>query len=396
MSPKFMRGAVFVLCVTVLALLTFGLVMLASISSVNPYHDDPFFFAKRQAMWLALGLAACAITAHVDYRHYRKHAWPLFIAAILLLIGVLIFGKPINGATRWYVFGPIRFQPSEFAKYVLVVVLAGWLAKLQRASKGQLRPQIQHWRWGVLAPLAITGGLAVLILKEPDLGTALLLVAVALMMMWVAGVPSVWMAGILGAGGAGVAAFLVAIFRYGMFQSSYHVQRLVHWWKGDDLQGSNYQQFIAMLAFGSGGPWGYGLGNSRMKQAYLPEAHTDFILPIIGEELGLIATLAVVAAFCVLFICGVLVAACSLDQFGLLLGWGITAMIGLQAIINIAVVTNEIPNKGMPLPFISYGGSNLVMTLAALGVLLNIFRQSESKSVSTHTPNADLIPEFVA
>jgi cell division protein FtsW len=379
-SPRFMNGIAVVFCVTVLALVTFGLVMLASASSVNVYQQDAFFFAKRQAMWLAFGLAACAITARVNYRWYRTYAWPLFIAAILLLIGVFIFGKPINGAMRWYVFGPIRFQPSEFAKYVLVIVLACWLEKMQRASKGQLRPKIQHWWSGVFAPLTITGGLAALILKEPDLGTTLLLFAVAMMMMWVAGAPSGWLAGILGIGGTGVAAFLVAVFWYGMFQSSYQVRRLVHWWRGDDLQGTGYQQYIAMLAFGSGGPWGDGLGNSRMKLFYLPEAHTDFIFPIIGEELGLIATLAVVAVFCVLLLCGILMASRAQDQFGLLLGWGIMAIIGLQAIINIAVVTSVFPNKGMPLPFISYGGTNLFMTLAALGVVLNIFWQARSRA----------------
>ena len=146
------------------------------------------------------------------------------------------------------------------------------------------------------------------------------------------------------------------------------------------MQGSNYQQYAAMLAFGSGGLWGLGLGNSRMKMAYLPEAHTDFIFPIIGEELGLVATLAVVVAFCVLVVCGILLAIRAPDLFGRLLGCGVIAIIGLQAAINIAVVTNTIPNKGMPLPFISYGGSNLVMILAALGVVLNIAAQVHSQA----------------
>jgi cell division protein FtsW len=168
-----------------------------------------------------------------------------------------------------------------------------------------------------------------------------------------------------------------------MFHEHYQVQRLIHWWLGDDLQGSNYQQYMAMLAFGSGGLWGLGLGNSHMKMAYLPEAHTDFIFPIIGEELGLVATLAVVVAFCVLVVCGILLATRSPDLFGRLLACGIIAIIGLQALINIAVVTNTIPNKGMPLPFISYGGSNLVMTLAALGVVLNICWQAQTHALDT-------------
>ena len=378
MSLRAMKCVAFALGSSVLALLTFGFVMLASTSSAYPYHGEAFYYAKRQAMWLGIGLIACAATASIDYRRYRKWAWRLFVAAVVLLIGVLIFGKRINGAMRWFVLGPFRFQPSEFAKYILVIILASWLEKMQRTSKGQLRPRIKHWWWGVFAPLTITGGLVALILKEPDLGNAVLLTAVALILIWVAGAPSGWLAAVAGAGGVALTAGLVAIFRFGMFHDHYQAQRLIHWWSGDDLQGGNYQQHISLLAFGSGGTWGLGLGNSRMKMDYLPEAHTDFILPIIGEELGLIAALAVLVAFCVLFFCGILLARRSPDLFGLLLGTGIISMIGLQAIINIAVVTNTIPNKGMPLPFISYGGSSLVTALAAIGVVLNIFWQAHA------------------
>ena len=384
-----MRATAVALGMTVLALLTFGFVMLTSTSTACSYNGDAFYFAKRQAMWLGLGLAACAITARLDYRCYRKYAWSLFIAAATLLIAVLVLGKRINGATRWLVFGPFGFQPSEFAKYALVTVLAFWLEKMQRSTKGQLRPRIQHWWWGVLAPITISFGLAVLILKEPDLGTTVLLTTVALAMMWVAGSPSCWVGGVIGTGGIGIAAFLVAIFHFGMFQGSYQVQRILHWWREDDLQGSNYQQYMAMLAFGSGGPWGLGLGNSRMKMAYLPEVHTDFIFPIVGEELGLIAALAVVVAFCVIVVCGILLVTRSHDLFGMLLGSGIMTIFGLQAIINIAVVTNTIPNKGMPLPFISYGGSNLVMTLAALGVVLNIFWQAQTHALNTFVVSSE-------
>jgi len=380
-----MKGVAGVFCVTVLALLTFGFVMLASTSSASAYHGDPFYYAKRQAVWLGLGLVGCAVTACVDYRRYRKLAWPLFVLAVVLLAGVLILGKRINGATRWFSYGAFRFQPSEFAKYALLLVLALWLEQMQRPTKGQPQPRIGHWWWGVFAPIGITCVPAVLILRENDLGTTLLLGAMALLAMWVGGAPSRWLAAILAAGGAGAAAGLVAILKFGMFQRFYQVQRFLHWWRWDDLQGSNYQQWMAMLAFGSGGPLGVGLGDSRMKMANLPEAHTDFIFPIIGEELGLVATLAVVAAFVVIIVCGILLATHSPDLFGLLLGSGIIALIGLQAIINIAVVTNTVPNKGMPLPFISYGGSNLVMTLAALGVLLNIFSRAHAEAAGTLT-----------
>ena len=235
MSPKSARVITVVFYVTVLALLTFGFVMLTSASSSYAYRGDPHYFAKRQAMWLGLGLVACAGTARIDYRLYRKFAWPLFITSVVLLAGVLVVGKPINGAARWFVYGPIRFQPSEFAKYALVIFLAFWLEKMQRAPKGRLRPRIEHWWWGVFAPLTATGGLTVFILVEPDLGTTLLLGTVALALMWVAGAPARWLAGIVGAGGAGVASFLVAIFKYGMFNGSYQVQRILHWWRQDDL-----------------------------------------------------------------------------------------------------------------------------------------------------------------
>lgn len=381
MSATALRRVAGLFCVTVLALLTFGLVMLASTTSVMDHQAGAFYHTKRQALWLGLGLVACVTVAQVDYRRYRALAWPLFGFAAILLIAVLVFGKPINGAKRWLIFGSWQFQPSEFAKYALVIALAYWLEEAQRAPKGKSRPKIRDWRWGVLAPLGLAGGLAALVLKEPDLGTALLLVAVALVLMWNAGTPLRWMAVIAGGGLAGFAALWLAIFRYGLFHGSYQVQRILHWWRGDDPLGSNYQQNIAMDALASGGFWGVGLGNSRMKHAFLPEAHTDFILPIIGEELGLIATLAVVLAFVVLVVCGVVLAARSRDLFGFLVGTGIVTIIGLQATINVAVVTNSIPNKGMPLPFISYGGSNLVMMLAALGVLLNIFWQAQANAV---------------
>jgi cell division protein FtsW len=378
-----MKAVTVLFGVTVLALVAFGFVMLTSTSSFTPQRGDAYYFAKRQAVWLGLGLVACAATAFVDYRHYRKWAWPLCLAAAISLIAVLFVGKRINGAVRWLEFGPIRVQPSEFAKYTLVIVLAFWLEQVQHAPKGQPCPRRQHWWWGVWAPLTITGGLAALICLEPDAGTAMLLGAVALLLMWVAGSSSRWLAGLVGSGGAGVTAFLGAILRCDMFQGSFHVQRIIHWWRGDDLHGINHQQFMAMVAFGSGGPWGLGLGNSRQKIAYLPEAHTDFILPIIGEELGLIAVVAVVVAFCVLVVCGIMRVTRAPDLFGLLLGSGILAVVGLQAMINIAVVTNTVPNKGLPLPFISYGGSNLIMTLAAIGVLLNIFRQAQAQDAGT-------------
>ncbi len=382
-SSRSLNIAVTVLFVTVLALLTLGLVMLASTDSTRTRPGLGLPVAQKQAVWLLLSLGLFGATACFDYRRYRRFAWEILGAAALMLLAVLLIGRRINGAARWLVYGPVQFQPSEFAKYALVLFLAFWLEKAQRPAKGSPRPRLRHWWWGVFAPLAVAGGVAVLVLREPDRGTALLLLTVAWILLWMGGAPAGWLIAILFAAALVLASLLVAIFKYGMFHEYYQVQRLIHWWLGDDLQGSNHQQHMAMVALGSGGLWGRGLGNSRMKWGFLPEAHTDFILPVIGEELGLLATLAVVLGYFLILVCGVVLANRAPDAFGRLLGCGIVVVIGLQAVINIAVVTNLVPNKGMPLPFISYGGSGLLMALSSLGVLLNISWQGHRQGTET-------------
>jgi cell division protein FtsW len=288
----------------------------------------------------------------------------------------LIWGVVRNGARRWLVFGPISVQPSEFAKFALVVFLAWWLEHSHRKVRGKLHSQIRHPWHGFGLPLVVTAVFAGLIVAQPDLGTTLLLFGVATVLLWIAGSNPVCLGSWIGFVTAAGTALMVAILKFGFLNHVNQVKRIIAWWTGNDPLGLNWQQWQALLAFGSGGPWGLGLGESRQKMLYVPEAHTDFILPIIGEELGVIATLAMVAAFCAVVVCGVLLATKASDLFGLLLGVGIVAVLSLQAIINIAVVTNSIPNKGMPLPFISYGGSNLVMLLAAVGMLVNIYRHA--------------------
>lgn len=235
MSPKSARVITVVFYVTVLALLTFGFVMLTSASSSYAYRGDPHYFAKRQAMWLGLGLVACAGTARIDYRLYRKFAWPLFITSVVLLAGVLVVGKPINGAARWFVYGPIRFQPSEFAKYALVIFLAFWLEKMQRAPKGRLRPRIEHWWWGVFAPLTATGGLTVFILVEPDLGILENRDEEGCHSR--AACPHDPRQPTRGRAGHPHQrqCHSPQQQRCGMFNGSYQVQRILHWWRQDDL-----------------------------------------------------------------------------------------------------------------------------------------------------------------
>jgi cell division protein FtsW len=397
LSPAALQRAAVILAVTVLALTTFGIIMLCSTSSfyAKDRFGDPYYIFKRQLLWLGIGLVVAAIAAHVDYRHYRKYAWHTLGLAVALLVAVLVFGTVRNGARRWLIFGPVSFQPSEFVKLALVVFLAFWLERMHRKARGRLEGRIRHPGWGFGVPIGLTALLAALIFQQPDLGTTLLLFAVALVLMWIAGSNPLCLGGFVVGSGLAVTALFVGILKFGWLQDHYQVKRIIIWWSGADPQGINFQQKQALLAFGSGGPWGVGLGESRQKMFYLPEAHTDFIFPIIGEELGLIATLAVVIAFCVVVVCGFLIAARAPDLFGLLLGVGIVTIIALQAVINIAVVTNSVPNKGMPLPFMSYGGSNLLMMLGSVGILLNISQQAHGQMTGRElhpTREKDLAP----
>jgi len=381
LSPRAMRRVAIGLCVAVLGLLTFGIIMLCSTSSfyANERYGSPYVVFWRQAMWLGIGLIACIVAACLDYRLYRKYVWWILGAAAVLLVAVLFFGTIRNGAKRWLVFGPVSFQPSEFAKLALVIFLAFWLEKMHRKARGKLHAQIRHPFWGFALPLGVAGVLAALIFIQPDVGTVVLLLALTTILLWVAGSNPYCLAGLVWLGTIGGVALMTAIIKFGFLAEKYQAKRIVAWWTGDDPMGINWQQLMALLAFGSGGPWGVGLGESCQKMLYLPEAHTDFILPIIGEELGVFGPLAVVIAFAALVVCGMLLTTKAPDLFGMLLGTGIVASIALQAMINIAVVTNSIPNKGMPLPFISYGGSNLLMLLASVGILLSIARQGHAQ-----------------
>jgi cell division protein FtsW len=366
---------------TVLALLSFGIVMLCSTSSsyAADRFGNPYAIFQRQLIWLGVALVACIVATWIDYRYYRRFAWAILAVAVVLLVAVLVIGTVRNGARRWIVIGPVSFQPSEFAKLGLVIWLAYWLEKMHQKVKGKLWCQIRHPWCGFGLPLAVTAVMGVLILKEPDLGTTLLLFGVTVLMLWVAGSHPWWLGGFVAASAVGGFALLVAILKFGFLNQHYQVKRIVEWWYETDPQGINFQQIQALIAFACGGTTGVGLGESRQKRFYLPEAHTDFIFPIVGEEIGLIGSMLVVIAFCVIVVCGVILATRAPERFGLFLGTGIVAIIALQAAINIAVVTNTIPNKGMPLPFISYGGSNLMMLMAQIGVLLSISRRAHAQ-----------------
>lgn len=353
------------LALPVLLLLVLGLVMLASTSSfgVHARTEDPYFDLKRQMVWILVGLCLAAWMAIWDYRALKPVAWWLYGLVVLLLAGCFVpgLGMEINQEMRWIQIGGKSLQPSEFGKVALVLALAAWYAEPGR--------ELGDWRNALLRPGLAAGLVLALIAAEVDIGTTVVLGLVAGAVMYVAGVPRRQLfAGLM----AGVAA--VGLLACVMPEKT---ERLVTFgrgvWTGQVL---DYQQKMAGLAFGSGGVEGMGLGAGRMKMKYLPFAHTDFIFPMIGEELGLVATTGAVLCFLTFGVVGVMIASQAPDRFGRLLGTGLVLCVTVQAAVNIAVTTGVFPNTGLPLPFVSYGGSNLVCSLFCAGVLLSIHRES--------------------
>ena len=326
---------------------------------------DPACLVKRQAMWLGIGLIFCVGAAMVDY-HFWQKIWPyLFVVAAVLLVICFVFPK-INGSHRWIRFGSLSFQPSEVGKIAAIVFLAAWYHRHAEQSREFLK--------GIVFPLGIVGILMGLIAPEVDLGTTAIIGGTAFIMLFVAGANLVYLLPLPVFGVAGI--LYVAI----------HIpERLKRLGAFLDLEnhkeGGGYQQWNGLIALGSGGIDGLGLGNGRQKFMYLPEAHTDFIFPTIGEELGLVFTLLIVFCYVLMIICGMAIALNARDRFGTLVGVGITSMLALQAAMNIGVTTAVLPNKGIPLPFISYGGSNLLFCLLGIGILLNVYRNGGSETV---------------
>jgi cell division protein FtsW len=356
------RKSAYFLFVAVLGVLAIGVVMLFSTSAfARDSHGDPYFFLKRQGMWLGVGLIICLAGALIDYHFWQRTWWLwLAIAAIALaLCYVPHLGMRINGSRRWIGLGPIAFQPSEIAKVAIVFFLAWWFARYEKSTGSPL--------FGFAIPLAIVAALLALIIFEVDLGTTALIGATTFVLMFIAGTSPILLA-LLAFAGTGAIFFAATHERMGRLLAFADLER----YKED----AGLQQMQALIAWGSGGIEGLGLGNGRQKMAYLPYAHTDFIFPMIGEELGLRVSLLVVFLFVVIIVCGIMIALHAKDQFGLLTATGVVALLGLQAAVNIGVTTSLLPNKGLPLPFVSYGGSNLVACLFAVGLLLNIYRQA--------------------
>lgn len=355
------RSGDIILFAAVLALLAVGLVMVYSASSVVAYDrlQDSAYFFKRQAAWTAVGLVGMWIAQSIHYHRLRRLAVPLLLAALALLVAVLLpgIGRVAGGAQRWIAAGPVSFQPVEIAK-VAILLYAAHLATRRGIT-------IRDLRRGVLPLLVISGGSALLVLKQPDMGSAVILVAVVLVILFLAGARLVHL-------GLVMAAILPAS-AIAVFAAHYRFQRIVAFldpWS--DPQGRGFHVIQSLLGFGSGGVVGVGLGESSQKFFYLPERHTDFIFSIVGEELGLIGTGGLLLLFALFAYRGFRISRAAPDHFGALLAAGITAMITGQALLNMGVATGILPVTGVPLPFVSFGGSSLVMTMVQVGILSNI------------------------
>ncbi|MBI2218630.1 MAG: putative lipid II flippase FtsW [Candidatus Rokubacteria bacterium] len=351
---------------TALLLMSVGVIMVYSASAIVAAErfGDPYFFLKKQGFWAVLGCAALWAALRVDYRKVEQWKVPLLVATGVLLVLVLVppFGQSINGTRRWLRLGPVSFQPAELAKLALVVFLAGFLARR--------RETLPDFRRGFLPPLGVAGVFSLLVVAQPDLGNAVTLLALTFALLFLAGSRVRHLSVVLL---AALPLIVVAILA-----APYRVRRVMAFvdpWQ--DPRGSGFQIIQSWLALGAGGPFGRGLGESRQKLFYLPEAHTDFIFAILGEELGLAGALAVVALFVVLVWRGLRIGLRAPDPFGAYLALGITVLLATQTVVNLGVVTGLLPTKGLPLPFISFGGSALVMTMLGTGVLLNISQHAD-------------------
>lgn len=348
---------------TVIVLLGIGVVMVYSSSAVSAYvnFDDSYYFLKRQIIWATLGLLAMLFTMSIDYHVWRGLSKPIMLVTLLLLILVLIpgLGKVVNGARRWLGFGSLYLQPSEIAKLSMVLFCSESLTRYQ--------DRLTSFTKGLLPQLLMLFLVFGLILKEPDLGTALAISGTVFVLLFTAGAKISHLASLGVTGVVGIVAAIIV--------EPYRLKRLLAFsdpW-ADPLD-TGYHIIQSLYAIGSGGLFGVGLGRSREKFLYLPEPHTDFIFAILGEELGFIGTATVIVLFFLFAWRGLKVAISAPDIYGSVLAAGLTTMIIVQALMNIAVVTASMPVTGIPLPFISFGGSALIFTLAGVGILLNISR----------------------
>jgi cell division protein FtsW len=350
-------------------LLVVGLGAILSASSVVGLREtgDGLYYFKRQIAWMGAGMFGLVVAAAIPLRWWRKMAFPLFVLTVASLIAVLFVGIRSNGAQRWLQAGPITIQPSEIAKLTTILFLATLVSR---------RENSMHRVRDFLAPVAGSVGIvAALVIAQPDLGTTLLVAAGAFAVLVASAAPFLYVVGsaLFGSGAALVAA-IVSPYRWARVTAFLDLQ--------SDPLGSSYQAVQSLVALGTGGLWGVGLGASRARWSFLPNAHTDFVFSILGEETGLAGSLAVVMLFMMLTVAGTVIALRSTDRFGRLLAIGITTWLATQAIVNIGGVTGILPITGVPLPFVSFGGTALVMAMVGVGVLVSVARHHPEIAVT--------------
>ena len=364
-----MRKTLTVLMVTVLLLLAVGIVLVATASGVRGEraYGDPHYFLIRQLIWMTVAGVVGIAASRFDYHWWRDHKYltVMLFGAVALGLCLVFLCRPINGSHRWLSVGSLSVQPGEFAKIVTVVAMSVWLSRIGW--------RVRQFKMGALYPVCGLAIFAGLLMKEPDFGSTMVVGLIGGSLMFVAGTRLIYL---IPMGLAGMACVLVKVLldtnRAGRIEA----------WKSDIIP---HQVKQALLAFQSGGLWGVGFNKSLQKYSYLPEAHTDFIYPIGGEEFGFLFSIFVIAAYVVILICGMRISMRAPDPLGRLLAFGMTFLLVFQGTWNMAVVTGCTITKGLALPFVSYGGSNLITALAAIGTLVNVGRHVDVCDESMHT-----------
>lgn len=367
-----LKSGDFLLVILTMGLVIFGIIMVFSASYYQSINEtsahgegNPYAYLLRDLAWAALGFALMVFTAIFDYRRYRGIAVPALIISLILLVLLMIpgVGININGATRWLGVGGFTIMPGEIAKVALIIFVAWFLSEKPERIKSFTR--------GILPLFLICMVYGGLILKQPNMSTAITVVAIIILMMFIAGMNWMYCGGLIGLGAAGIAAIIITN------PGSHWAKRFTSFLDpfADPLD-EGFQVVQSLMALGSGGLFGVGLGKSIQKHLYLPEPQNDFILAIIGEELGFVGILILMLAYVVLIWRGIHIAVNAPDQFGTLLASGITIMIAVQVLFNVAVVTSSMPPTGVILPFVSYGGNALMLFMGSMGILLNISRHT--------------------
>lgn len=365
--------------IIVLVLLSFGIVMVfsASYPAALQKYDDSLYLIKKHALFVVVGLVVMFLASYFDYHKYRRFIIPIVIVSLALLALVLVPGIGTTHGTfarRWIDLGPLSFQPSEIMKFTVILLFAHWVSVNHKRMKEFYRGFI---KFGFF--LGIVG---ILMLLEPHMSGTILILGIGLVMMFVGGTRILYLVSVFALG----ASFAVGLFL--VKGATYITERLQVWldpFNADSIKDGSFQTVQSLIAIGSGGVLGRGIGNSRQKYLYLPESYNDYIFAIICEELGLVGALAVIVLFVVFALRGLQIAAKAPDKFGFMICVGITVQVCLQAVLNIAVVTNTVPPTGISLPFFSYGGTALVMLMGEIGIMLNISRHATSENSSTDT-----------